>query len=231
MVGVALASAAQVRAQSFEVATVKRSPPATGDLININLGTVRNGKVTLGNATLSECVRFAYEVASEAQISGADWIKSRAERFDIVAQAPPETPREQLLDMLQALLADRLKLVLHHEQRELPFLALVVAKSGPKLHAVHDDPANAVGNTNGAGRILNKQISMQTLASLLSRFERQTVVDLTGLQGLFEVKLEWTPAGTEPIDNPSIFYRAPGTTRAQTGAAQGPAGYSRDRPC
>jgi uncharacterized protein (TIGR03435 family) len=35
--------------------------------------------------------------------------------------------------MLQTLLADRLKLMLHHEQRELPYLAMVVGRNGPKL--------------------------------------------------------------------------------------------------
>lgn len=116
----------------FEVATVKQSPPATGDSIVINLGTVQNGKVTLTNTTLSECVRFAYGLVSEDQISGPDWIKFREVRFDIVAQAPPNTPREQLLLMLQALLAERVKLAIHHEQKELSFLALTVGKNGSK---------------------------------------------------------------------------------------------------
>jgi uncharacterized protein (TIGR03435 family) len=36
-------------------------------------------------------------------------------------------------------------------------------------------------------------MNMQTLATLLSRFERQTVLDKTGLAGFFQVRLEWTP--------------------------------------
>lgn len=118
---------------AFEVATVKSSPPPEGDSININLGTVRNGQLTLTNATLSDCIRFAYGLVSDAQIAGPDWVKSKAVRFDIVAKVPPDTPRDQFPLMLRPLLAERLKLAFHYEPREMSFLALVVGKNGPKL--------------------------------------------------------------------------------------------------
>ena len=170
MAGVALPISAQPQ---FEVATVKQSPPLTGDLYAINLGTVQNGKVTLTNTTLSDCIRFAYGLVSDDQISGPDWIKFKEVRFDIVAQAPPDTPREQLLLMVQALLAERLGLSLHHEQREHSFLALVVGKNGSKLSAAKPGAAATPGPMI-LGRIVSDQMSMSRLASLLSRFERQT---------------------------------------------------------
>ena len=182
----------------FEVATVRQSPPPAGDSIDINLGTVRNGKLTFGNATLSECLKYAWQIVSEDQITGPDWIKSRAVRFDIVAQAPPDTPRDQLSVMLQSLLADRLKVTLHHEQKTLPYLALVVGKNGPKLAP----PNSAGGNTAFGGRISGNHMSMQGLAGLLSRFERQTVVDMTGLTGEYTLHVEWTPENGA-ADNPS----------------------------
>jgi uncharacterized protein (TIGR03435 family) len=43
-------------------------------------------------------------------------------------------------------------------------------------------------------------MTMQLLATLLSRFERQTIVDMTGLAGPYEIKLEWDTAA-----GPSIF--------------------------
>jgi len=164
VVGIAILSGIPlpIRAQStFDVATIKQSPPPDGDLFSINLGTIRNGKVTLTNTTLSDCIRFAYGLVSEDQISGPDWIKFKEVRFDIVAQAPPDTPREQLLRMLQALLADRLKLVLHHEQRERSFLALVVGKGGSKLRPASSDLGVAPGPMI-LGRIVSTQMSMLT---------------------------------------------------------------------
>ena len=169
--------------------------------------------MTFANATLSDCLKFAYGLRSDAQILGASWIKSKEVRFDIVAQASPETERSQIELMLQALLAERLNLVVHHEQKELTFLALVVGKNGPKLRPA---TAESPGGPMVLGRIINHQMTMPLLASLLSRFERQTIVDETGLTGAFDVNLEWVSERSggatasdvrtaEAKDNPSLF--------------------------
>jgi uncharacterized protein (TIGR03435 family) len=175
----------------FEVATVKAvEPPRPGEQNAINLGTIQNGRVTLTNTTLSDCIKFAYGIVSDDQISGPDWIKSREARFEIVAQAPAGTPQDKLLLMLQALLADRLKLVLHREQKPMSFMALGVAKNGPKLKPPKDASSPS---TLGLGRIVHPRMSMPVLANLLSRFERMIVVDLTEISGVFDVNLEWLP--------------------------------------
>ena len=72
----------------------------------------------------------AYDVKSY-QISGPDWMSSA--RFDISAKVPAGTTKAQSNVMLQNLLADRFKLVLHHSTKESPIYVLLVAKSGPKL--------------------------------------------------------------------------------------------------
>ncbi len=194
---------------TFDVATVKPSPPVIGDLYGINLGTIRNGKVTLANTTLSDCIRFAYGLVSDAQLSGPDWIKSKEVRFDIVAQAPPDTSRKQLLLMLQALLAERLKVALHHEQRDLPFLALVVGKNGSKLYRVQPGTGAAAGPVI-LGRIVSDQMSMSSLAVLLSRFERTLILDKTDLEGLFRIDLQWTSdrIGASTTDGKASIYTA-----------------------
>ena len=184
-------------AAQFDVATVKRSPETGSDRININLGAIRHGKVTLGNASLADCLKFAYQIVSNSQLVAPDWVKSKYVRFDIVAQAPPDTPDEQIYVMLQNLLVDRLKITLHREQRELKFLALTAAKNGPKIHEVTPDP-NFVGSFAGRGRIHSGQMSMWRLTSLLSRFEGQTIIDMTGLKGVYALALDWTPDDLPP---------------------------------
>ena len=77
----------------FDVATVKAVPAdQLGDRININPGTIRNGRVTLSNVTLSDCIKFAYGIVSDSQIVGPDWIK-RGVRFQVLAQTAPDTPQ------------------------------------------------------------------------------------------------------------------------------------------
>ncbi len=190
----------------FDVATVKLSPPPSGDTVNINLGTVLNGRLAMTNVSLSDCIKLAYGIVSDDQLVGPDWIRSRQVLFDIVAQSPPETPRDQVLLMLQPLLAERLKLVLHHERKQRSYLGLSIGKNGVKIQPAK--PGAPIGNLAVRGRIVANQMPMSVLVTVLSRFERETVVDLTGLKGAFEFKLEWTPddaAAPPGASAPSLF--------------------------
>jgi uncharacterized protein (TIGR03435 family) len=196
------------RAQSFEAASVKVPPVASGDLYNINLGTIKGDTVTLANASLADCIRFAYGLTSDLQLSGPDWIKSKEVRYDIIAKTAPGTTREQALRMMQALLAERFRLVFHREQRVLAYYALVVAKGGSKMPAANDIPASVPAGAQGQLRIISNRMPMFTVATLLSRYMRAFVVDETGLTGTFEVKLIWTPDDRPVPDDergPSVF--------------------------
>jgi len=195
-------------AQTFEVASVKVAPVVSGDLYRINLGTVQHDTVTLSNASLADCIRFAYGLTSDAQLSGPDWIKSKELRYDIIAKTAPDTTRERVLPMMQALLAERFKLALHSEKRVLAYYALVVGKSGSKMHPATDGPASAPSGVQGQLRIISNSMPMSTVATLLSRYMRDFVVDETGLSGRFEVKLVWTPDDRPVPDDergPSVF--------------------------
>ena len=194
--------------QEFEVASVKPVDLSKlGDAISMNIGTVRHEEVTFGNATLNDCIRFAYGMGSDAQIAGPDWIRSKQFLYDIVAKGKPGVSREQLQAMMQALLAERFKLVTHREQRDMSYYALVPAKNGPKIRPVQDIPDGFRGTTYG-GRI-NSILPMSALAYLLSRFETERpIIDSTGLSGVYEIKLEWA---LRPVQNsdaapgPSLF--------------------------
>lgn len=201
---IALLAAAQCLAQrpEFEVATLKLSPPPEGDLININLGRTQNGKLTMANVTLGDCIKYAWNLSSNAQFAGPAWLNEKLVRFDIVAQAKPGTPPEQVRLMLQNLLADRLKLTTHVEKREISYLALVPAKNGPKLQPAKPDTPQNTG-PQLPGKLSHNAMGMDMLTRLLARFERDTVIDQTGLQGQFEIHLEWEPSNRNNPDGPS----------------------------
>lgn len=183
----------------FDVATLKRSPPPEGDLININLGTFRNGRFTMSNATLNDAIKFAYGLVSDAQLVGPDW--NRSVRFDIVALAPVNTPLDDVRRMTRSLLAERLHLRLRREEKVLPHLALILSKSAPRFPAstLTTAPEQA---PQVRGRISHPRIPISQLVTLLSRFERQIIIDHTGLIGFFEINLEWAPETSNP-DAPS----------------------------
>lgn len=203
-----VSTGAQESVPQFEVATLKLSPPPTGASISINLGTFQNGRFTFGNVTLNEAVQFAFDLPSQDLLVGVDWSDSL--RFDVEAIAPRDTPPARLRLMVRDLLEERLHLVTRAEQRTLRHIALVVSKDGSKLKAATEPP---VPTAQVPGRINHKRMPMRLLASLLSRFEQMLVVDQTGLDGFFEVQLEWAPdtgvaptaATAPPPDRPSLF--------------------------
>jgi uncharacterized protein (TIGR03435 family) len=123
---------------TFEVASIKPAPPPVPDgrgRIMIagpsgGPGTKDPGRIHYPFMSLKNLLMSAYDVKN-FQISGPPWLDT--ERFDITATMPPETTKEQFRVMLQNLLAERFKLTIHRETKDLPMYSLLVAKGGPKM--------------------------------------------------------------------------------------------------
>jgi len=152
---VALLAAAQTPtppALAFEVASVKPAGPL--DPVAIQSGKLRVGMkidgamVDIGSFSLKDLIRTAYEV-KDYQISGPDWLGSvmTAQRFNVQATIPEGATKEQVPQMLQALLADRFKLAVHRETKDHSVYALIVAKGGPKMTESDPDPPAASAET------------------------------------------------------------------------------------
>jgi uncharacterized protein (TIGR03435 family) len=141
------------------------------------------------------------------QISGPGWLDS--DRFDIQAKLPDGTTDDQLPAMLQSLLEDRFKLVFHRESRNMTACVLLPAKGGLKLKAVDDTQTSGVRTTTGPlRRHIAGKIGMTYLAGLLSNMLHRPVVDMTQIQGIYDVDLEWSPeveGVSQLADVPSLF--------------------------
>jgi uncharacterized protein (TIGR03435 family) len=198
----------QASAPAFDVATVKMGGPVEANgMININTGKILNGVVTLSNATLSDCLKFAYSLTTDAQLAGPDWINQKVVRFEVTGKAPPETPDDQLRLMLQTLLKERFQIALHTEQREITHYELVIGKSWPKLRESTVGPGEASGTARLDG-IRSNRMQMNKLAMLLSRMTRMPVLDKTGLTGFYQFDLRYANEVSGDMDHPagpSIF--------------------------
>jgi uncharacterized protein (TIGR03435 family) len=120
--------------------------------------------------------------------------------------------------MLKPLLADRFHLKLHHETQEFPVYNLVVAKGGPKLKQTKPEDIHNFGIQGQTCLITHSQWGVMasqscTVASILDLLRAntgRTVIDKTGLTGLYDIELNWTPenvsATTAQDDTgPSIY--------------------------
>jgi len=190
----------------FDVASLKPVVLDGADTYFANLLSIRNGILIQTNVTLSDCLRAAYGIATEDQIAGPAWVKNKSIRFNIEGKAPPDTPRDRELLMLQRLLEDRFQLVLRHEQRELSYLALIIGKDGPKMPR-SPDPDQSPQSKVLANSIHSTRMNMAMLSTLISRFAHTRVLDKTGLAGFYEITLDWTPDEVkpdEPVEHPSL---------------------------
>ena len=186
---------------AFEVASIKPSDPQEEGRIMMRMGTDA-GMLRYTNVALKDCIRVAYRV-KDFQVVGPDWIGST--RFDIVAKLPAGASEEQIPEMLQALLAERFKLVVHHETKEHAIYALVVGKGGAKLKPAEVPTGNAApagGPPRGgmmvtvddAGAHLKApSATLSRLGELISRFSEKPIVDMTGIQGQFDFDLVFSP--------------------------------------
>lgn len=194
----------------FEAASLKPLPPPPpappGEQIvservfrNAPVGSVNPGRMH-SVATLREFVATAYDVR-EAQIVGPPWIET--DRFILDATMPPETTREQRLEMLRNLLGDRFTLTIHHETRNLPTYALVLAKDGIKMKASPEQPSGirivAVGNRV---TITAQSATMADLADHLTRQLDRPVEDETNTKARYDFVLSFSSEG---VDLPDVF--------------------------
>ena len=85
----------------------------------IVLANYRNGTLRMSDVTLSEALRFAYDLVTDDQVSGPDWIKSRGTRYEVAAKTAGDVPLAQARVLMQKLLADRLKVVIRKEAKRI----------------------------------------------------------------------------------------------------------------
>jgi uncharacterized protein (TIGR03435 family) len=165
---------------------------------------IKGNRVTGQMLTLTELLADAYDVR-DFQIQGApDWAKpgTGSEYYDLAAIAAdtttPTLPQVRL--MLQALLADRFQLKLHHETKELAVYNLTIAKGGMKLiDASGSEPPKLPANIPPGVTFMRSGLPM--LMRLISTRVERPVLDETGLSGTYVYA--WS--NPDSAGDPSIF--------------------------
>jgi uncharacterized protein (TIGR03435 family) len=138
---------------AFEVATIRAAPSIQELAQQIQSGkakigmTIDDARVDMGFSSLADLVRIAYGV-KPYQVQGPDWMSQQ--RFEIQAKIPEGVSKDKVPEMLQALLAERFKLTIHRDKKELPIYALIVGKNGPKLTPASTTPDVPLPDSPGA---------------------------------------------------------------------------------
>jgi len=221
----------------FEAASIKPSDPAAqGQSIRRQPG----GRFNAVNMPARMLITFAYQLQGFQLVGGPSWLPN--DRFDIVAKMegdpPPVLPgtgADHMMLALRSFLADRFKLKVHRETREMDIYALTMArpggKPGPALKPASDackqflasvgrgapapggPPPPICGIQQTAGKIRFGDFPLSLFASSISGQLGRFVVDRTGLTGNWEFELTYTPEirGNAPAgaDAPPIDANGP----------------------
>lgn len=192
---------------TFEVASVKPSGETDRRMIRFMPG----GGLRVTGMVLKNLIAFAYDVRDFQIAGGPGWINSAP--FDIEAKsdrnssenttpdelrnmtdAQMKNAAEQMRSKLQALLADRFQLTLHHETKEEPVYALVIGKNGSKLQESQMKAGERKRMMRMGRSELNAEgAAIDMLTNTLSNVLGRPVIDRTGLKGNYDFKLQWTP--------------------------------------
>jgi uncharacterized protein (TIGR03435 family) len=207
-------AAATASVPSYDAVSIKpHKDDGSGMMrIMINMGADRFAGT---NVSLKMMLRQAYNLTTEDQIVGLTGAMDSA-HFDVEAKMDAETVEaqkklskddrnEQQRLMMQAMLADRFKLKVHHETRELSMYDLVIAKGGFKLkdadpNATYengikgpDGKAHPGMMRMGMGDLTAQAVAIPGLANFLAQQLHKQVHDKTGLTGKYDIELKWQP--------------------------------------
>jgi uncharacterized protein (TIGR03435 family) len=193
----------------FDLADVHPSPFANQP--NTDIEYTPGGRFLARQATMVDLMAFAWNVDNNRILRGPAWLDF--DRFDINARAPRGTSQDDFRLMLRALLADRLSLTTRADTKTLPAFVLTVAKGGVKMkpaaksadgsdnHGCHspDQPQNQTPGAPSYNILDCQGIPVKELADDLrgwaGGYVTNTVIDQTGLTGLYDFELKWTGHG------------------------------------
>ncbi|HTX38988.1 MAG TPA: TIGR03435 family protein [Bryobacteraceae bacterium] len=208
---------------TFEVASIKPADIAPGGGFTMwrkgGPGTDDPTRIDYHNVSLSDLISKAYGV-EYYQIVGPDWL--RTQRYQIDATVAPGSTKDQLPLMFRNLLADRFKVQLHRDRKEMDRYSLTVAKGGPKFAAhvetppdekpqsfgSHTDadgypviPRAGVALIDGRARGKFPDAGVNMIANLLQGQLHSPVIDDTGLTGKYDFDLFWDTRPASAADN------------------------------
>jgi len=184
----------------FEVADVHVSPHSRNP--SMNVAFIRGGRYEIKSATMLDLVQTAYGVDAANVFGGPSWLET--DRFDVIARGPANVTPDSIKPMLQALLADRFKLVVHNDTKPMSAYALTTGKH-PLLKQAASDAASggsgcqnvpADAPANGFAWTCHN-MTMAAFASSLPGLARpyiggNIVADQTQLKGAWDFTLKFS---------------------------------------
>lgn len=228
MVMLAATAAGGAQAPAFDAVSIKVN--ASGEQ-NSSFGG-RPGGIQVRNNTLRSIIRNIWNLNALQIVGGPSWIDET--RFDIVATAPGNPTRDQMIAMAKTMMAERFKLVVHTETRPIPIYALMLTRAdgklGPNLRPSSLTDCNpptppapgtprppappqlagvdipACGTNTNSGILRAGGVRLDSFTRNMANAAGRIIIDKTGLTGAFDMVLRFNPDPNNPSsDLPTLF--------------------------
>jgi uncharacterized protein (TIGR03435 family) len=184
--------AAQGQPLTFEVASVKPTPP---DVRGSRASAPSNGNsLSLQGMSLKELIQLAYTLPADLVGGGPGWVDDA--RYDVEAKAEGRATQQQRLEMLKSLLAERFQLTFHYESKGTSTYVLTAGKSSPRMKERKPGDGGEPSGIRDTGSLhyVCRDTSMAWFARYLeSTVLSRPVADNTGLSGTYDFDLAWRP--------------------------------------
>jgi uncharacterized protein (TIGR03435 family) len=202
---------------SFQVVDIKPSDPAV--TARSKGRVIPGGRIDMPGRTVNDCIMYAYGVQENMIFGGPKWASK--DRYDIVAKAPANISPELMRPMFQALLADRLKLAIHQEEKVQSAYVLTIGKRSAKYQQ-GDGGRRECRWTNPETDIRRRECHNLSMAEFATELPGWAgvgldlpVIDQTGLKGVYDFSFDLSrqngkgvgksATGTTPDSGPTIF--------------------------
>jgi bla regulator protein blaR1 len=202
---------------AFDVASIKPG----NDKVPAATRTTPSG-ISYTSVTLRTLIADAYGVKALSMSSPdthARGVLDDRQRYDVVAKADRAVSRLEIQQMLKTFLAERFKLVLHHDTRTESVYRLSALPAGSKLQPSTGDGEPACGPAPDGGAVC-QDMTMASFSDYLTSHLNRVVVDGTGLAGRYDftLKLDGTP-GYNQLKEAISSSADPGAAKAAVAAA------------
>jgi uncharacterized protein (TIGR03435 family) len=204
----------------FDVVSIKPSDPLSSD---VRIAHSVSGPFEAIGITLSGLITQAYDIRPFQLVGASGWMET--DRYEI--HTKDETPgpseaelrrmtkeerdvyRARFLAKLRVLLADRFRVRVHRETKEMPVYFLTIAKGGSKLRTSPDNgkPGGNLTtrrNSEGKPEVIGEKLPIVLLTRFLSGQVGRAIIDQTGLSGQYDFTLTYAPEMGD-LNGPSIF--------------------------
>jgi uncharacterized protein (TIGR03435 family) len=156
--------------------------------------------------SLADAIEWAYEIQDYQLSGGPTWL--RREHYEIEMKTAAPATKKEMREVFRTVLAERFKLKLHRESKEMPIYVMTIGNSATKLTASTGPCGEDACMSVAPGILIARNVDMSSIAETLSNMVDRPVINQTGLDGRYDFRVKFDPTFQKRFDGQTIANNA-----------------------